>query len=71
MVAVARTASPKRVWPSSHHSPSEMIGTTMIASSCGPVIVMSCAWNGPKPKLVIVHCEVIGLGYAIWSSPVR
>ena len=32
-VAVARTASPNRVWPSSHHSPIVMMGTTMMARS--------------------------------------
>ena len=40
LVADARTASPKCVCPSSHQSPSVMIGTTMSASSCGPVTVM-------------------------------
>ena len=70
-MAVARTPSPKRMWPRSHHRPSVIIGTTITASSCGPVTVMSCTWNGPTPKLLIDHCEVIGLGYAVWSEPVR
>ena len=38
-VADARTASPNTVRPSSHHSAIVTIGTTISASSCGPVTV--------------------------------
>ena len=62
LVAAARTASPKWVCPSNHQSPTVMIGTTMMASSSGPVTVMLWTRNGPIPKLPISQCEVIGLG---------
>ncbi len=35
----ARTASPKAVWPSSHHIPKVITGTRIRASSCAPLTV--------------------------------
>ena len=60
-VADARTYTPKRVCPSSHHSPSATRGTTISTSSCGP-------WTVTLPTC---HSPVIGLGNAVCSVPVR
>ena len=59
--ADARTEMPKRVCPSSHHSPSAINGTTISTSSCEPSMVM----------LLRCHSPVIGVGYAVCRDPVR
>src|SRR5262245_1381207 len=58
-VAAARTASPKRVWPSSHHKPTVIAGTMISTRSCGPVNVIE-----PISQLL-----QIGVGYCVENSP--
>ena len=75
-VADARTASPNTVWPRSHHSAIVTIGTTINASSCGPVMTtfVICRWKPPRCRRKsdeIVHFELIGVGKTVWNLPVR
>ena len=58
----ARTDSPKRVWPSSHHNPRVMSGTTTSVKSWAPLMVM------PDPRC---HSPWIGVGNDVCSVPVR
>src|SRR3981081_1963682 len=57
----ARTATPKRVRPKGHQSAVAITGTTMMASSCDPLMVT-------LPKC---HSLVIGLGNAVRRRRVR
>ena len=61
-VAAARTASPNAVWPSSHHSPTVMTGTTISTSSWLAETSMS------RPGC---HVPLNGSGNCVCSEPVR
>ena len=62
LVAAARTASPNAVWPSSHHRPSAISGTTIRISSW----LADTSMSSPG-------CQVPenGCGNCVWSEPVR
>jgi hypothetical protein len=59
--AVARTASPKAVCPSSHHSASATSGTVISTTSCPARTVTSSPGD---------HSPVNGVGNVVWNLPV-